>query len=139
MRAPDGTEPHPDFCPTRFTKSLEVAHFMNSYAAGLFLELASMAKAQAQSQPLSAFSFIGAYAIAMLLALGFCLGSNSRSAAEVASYHIPTLPWTISVSHSVKPAWVAPGSPVFLTVLITVSSGANCSPQPGRPRKQMPN
>ena len=47
---------------------------------------------------------------------GFWAGSKTRSDAEVASYHMATLPWTSRVSHSVKPDVIADGSPYLVTV-----------------------
>ena len=83
---------------------------MNFQALSFFLLACWMPHDQAYSQPELLVSTTGAAAYPIFPLTGESAAS-SEPAADVASYHIATLPWTMLFRHSVNPACGAPVSP----------------------------
>src|SRR5882724_914209 len=96
--------------------SLEVAHFMNCHAAGLFLDALSSARAQLHSQPEDLVLSTGAGANPRLPASGLGLASRVE-AATVASYHMAAFFCCMMVRHWLKLSLPAPFSPYLRTRL----------------------
>src|SRR5215211_1421498 len=114
MRLPAGTVAQPSCAPTSSSYFCDEAQETNFQALSCFWLFFSIAHAQVYSQPDASVSFTGACAYAILPFTGES-GASRLPAAEVASYHIATLPWVVAVKHSANPACAAPASPCAFT------------------------
>src|SRR5687767_2206200 len=114
MRFPAGTVAQPSWAPTNSSYFCEDAQEMNFQALSCLVLFFSIAHAQVYSQPDASVSLTGAWAYAILPFTGES-GASRLPAAEVASYHMATLPWVVAVKHSANPACAAPASPWAFT------------------------
>src|SRR6266568_4766029 len=113
-RLPAGTLDQPSWPPTSSSYSLLDAQEMNFQALSFFWLACWMLHDQAYSQPELFVLTTGAGAYPIFPRTGESAAS-SDPAADVASYHIATLPWTVLLRHSVNPACGAPASPCART------------------------
>src|SRR5919205_3396435 len=113
-RLPAGTLDQPSVLPTSSSYCRLEAQEMNFHALSFLWLACWMLHDQAYSQPELLVTTTGAAAYPILPRTGHSAAS-SDPAAEVASYHMATLPWTTLLRHSVKPACGAPTSPCSRT------------------------